>query len=44
MAITTAPQRTTLEARTAPSLDLRILAFMLLVATVQLFTWKRPFS
>ncbi|CAN5460384.1 hypothetical protein BH10ACI4_BH10ACI4_04920 [soil metagenome] len=43
MAIT-AYKRTALETRTAHSLDLRILAFMLVVATVQLFTGKRPFS
>ena len=32
------------EPRTSPQLDLRIVAFMVFLAVVQLLTFKRPFS
>ena len=40
----TMPARATIEAVVSRRLDLRIVAFMLVVAVVQLLSFKRPFS
>jgi hypothetical protein len=41
---TPATSKTISEPRTSPHLDLRIVAFMLVVAVVQLLSFKRPLA